>query len=315
MDPTPAPPGTSGQYTAYDEESDVVILFGGHKTGESTTIENYGHTWSYDYNTNTWNNMTPTSNPEPRMVSSMVYDNESDVMVLFGGIPDYGGFTGGTWVYDYNANNWTNMYPASPPRDRGSGEMAYDSESDKVILFGGGGYYEGLITLSDTWVYDYNDNTWSEMNPVENPAFIGNAVYDSQSDRVIYHGGARDWGETLLVQETWAYDYNTNTWEEMSPSRYPTLRARCMMVYDRESDLTILYGGFDEDKNVLNDIWTYDYESDSWELIGESPVEPTIPTTPTPHTTTGPPPLELVLFGVAGAAIIVIVIIVWLKRK
>jgi hypothetical protein len=39
--------------------------------------------------------------------------------------------------------------------------MAYDSESDRVILFGG---CLGQTVWNETWAYDYNDNKWEKIS-------------------------------------------------------------------------------------------------------------------------------------------------------
>ncbi len=39
-------------------------------------------------------------------------------------------------------------------------------------------------------------------------------VYDLESDRVIMYGGAV--GDEFNIPQTWAYDFNTNTWQQMS---------------------------------------------------------------------------------------------------
>jgi hypothetical protein len=54
------------------------------------------------------------------------------------------------------ANTWTNMNPSTHPGARSHHAMAYDSQSDRVILFGG---YSGrkYYYYSDTWAYDLSD--------------------------------------------------------------------------------------------------------------------------------------------------------------
>jgi len=66
-------------------------------------------------------------------------------------------------------NEWTNMNPATKPLGRWEHAMAYDSESDRVIMFAGmkpgvGGSCR-CIMLADTWAYNFNTNTWTNMNP------------------------------------------------------------------------------------------------------------------------------------------------------
>ncbi|NIV12839.1 MAG: hypothetical protein GWN62_16630, partial [Aliifodinibius sp.] len=41
--------------------------------------------------------------------------------------------------------------------------MAYDSNADKIVLFGGSDVNGDEI--NDTWIYDPQTNTWTEMTP------------------------------------------------------------------------------------------------------------------------------------------------------
>ena len=245
----------SGRYStamAYDSGSDRVILFGGYDGSH-----NYD-TWAYDFNTNTWTNMNPATSPSPRRGHAMAYDSESDRVILFGG---YNGVVAlqETWAYDFNTNTWTNMNPGTKPGARYLHAMAYDSESDRVILFGG---YVGSSYKNDTWVYDFNTNTWTDVNPSIHPGQrdYHAMAYDSESDRVILFGG---YDGTNYLSDTWAYDFNTNTWTNMNPGYYPQLRYGHAMTYDSQSDRIILFGGW-YTGSYLSDIWAYNFNINLW---------------------------------------------------
>ena len=307
--PTIAPGVRAGHAFAYDAESDRAILFSGGKTGASDTLENWNDTWAYDYDTNTWENLEPTNMPPPRLSAVMVYDNESDVCILFGGIPDGGGFLGDTWAYDYNTNNWTNMDPLVYPSNRVAG-MTYDIEYDRVVLFGGGGSIDWpLVMHTDTWIYDYNSNTWSEMTPADSPSSLGFMTYDAESEICVFHGGCLDWMENEVVSETWTYDYYTNTWNEIRKNPSPSPRSRIAITYDSESDRTILYSGGQLNATgsswenytylIVNDLWTFDANTETWnKLWGDN----------------GFDPWTIIIVG-GGVAILAIVILFFMQRR
>lgn len=154
------------------------------------------------------------------------------------------------------------------PIRRGYHQMAYDIESDRVILFSG--QPSGSTSfLGDTWSYEVNTNTWTKMAPAQSPPKgEGPLAYDAQSDRVIWFFGT-DWPPSKTISETWAYDFNSDTWTKMASSTSPPPLLGARMAYDTESDRMILFGGLDPAsvgaRSVyLNETWTYDYEANTW---------------------------------------------------
>ncbi|MFX0150627.1 MAG: kelch repeat-containing protein [Candidatus Hodarchaeota archaeon] len=273
MSPSIAPPAMFAAEMTYDIESDRIILFSG---ALSPYVVDNG-TWAYDYNTNTWENITPITKPGGRGGGIMVYDEESDRVILFGGVrryydpPEAHIDWGDTWAFDFNSNTWENMTPDFSPRSRSIHNMAYDSESDRVILYGGfwgdPSAVGGRRALGDTWAYDYNSNTWTNMSPVLSPGplYAFGLAYDSESDRVVLYGGKfKSNGFTSLKHETWAYDYNSNNWIEMNPPGSARgNRNRFQMVYHVKWDRILLFGG-DSEASAYDDTWVYDYNKDNW---------------------------------------------------
>ncbi|MHA2143640.1 MAG: Kelch repeat-containing protein, partial [Candidatus Thorarchaeota archaeon] len=274
MSPATNPPSTDWHQMTYHSGQDRVVLFGGHLEGGGANWDNSNETWTYDYNTNTWTNMSPALAPPGMSGAGMVYDSESDLIVLYGGWPDGGIYSPAlveTWTYDLTSNTWTNVTPSIQPSSRGWGQMAYDSESDDIILFGGWEIHpETWKLLNDTWTYDANTNTWTEII-TDGPNILGDMEYDSESDRVVFWGGPVDIGEDVYASETWTYDDNSGTWEQMSPYPTPPGRTRAELTYDSESDRVILFGGtldsgYSAD-DIMNDCWEYDLNNNLWNNV------------------------------------------------
>ena len=208
-------------------------------------------------------------NPSPRDYTSMAYDIESDRVILFGGqigvytIED--SFLDDTWAYDVAANKWTEMKPVSRPSRRSVPELAYDAESDRVILFGGA-FGADFTTwgMADTWAYDYNTNTWEEM--AKGPAkHLGDRLaYDSESDRVILFGGYD--AIKGYFNDTWSYDFNSDTWTEMKPSTSPPGRFHHGMAYDAAADRVLVWSNYSNYPDDVS-IWSYDFNTNTWEEI------------------------------------------------
>ena len=167
----------------------------------------------------------------------------------------------GTFTYDPVPNRFEQMAP-SGPAEREGGRMAYDAESDRTILFGGGDTGYGTYT-NETWAYNAHTDSWRQMSPPISPPARNFHVmaYDPEADRVIMYGGHGH-------DDTWAYDFNTDIWTELAPPGGPGPRDFSAMVYDPMRRRMILFGGqtpLEGGRSVLQgDTWAYDYVTNTW---------------------------------------------------
>jgi uncharacterized protein YbdZ (MbtH family) len=140
----------------YDSRSDRVIYFGGFP-GFVGSETGWSETWAYDYNTNHWTNMSPSSSPEARYWYAFSYDSQSDRVILFSGFiiteTQRHIALNDTWAYDHDNNVWTDMKPSTAPLGRSGHALAYDSKSDRLILFGGFSPYFNR-DRDDVWAYE-----------------------------------------------------------------------------------------------------------------------------------------------------------------
>jgi N-acetylneuraminic acid mutarotase len=153
---------------------------------------------------------------------------------------------------------WSQKTTSGMPGARCDQAMAYDSQQQKVILFGG---ISGSSFLGDTWVFDPGTNAWINQNPGSAPrAREGHAVYDSRAQRMVLFGG---WDASICRNDTWVYDTATNSWTKCSIVTNPPTRRRHALAYDSLADKTILFGG-DYPPDHYNDTWAYDYTANTW---------------------------------------------------
>ena len=94
----------------------------------------------------------------------MVYDSEHDLIILFGGYTHLltTEIDHECWSFDYNTLSRIELNPDGGLEVRAHA-MAYDSESDKIVIFGGNTGDDPFNFLDDTWVFDYNFNNWTKM--------------------------------------------------------------------------------------------------------------------------------------------------------
>lgn len=263
---------------AYDSESKQVILFGG-STGDENDPANYSdETWAFDAMTQTWTEMKPPEAPSPRSSHIMVYDSESDRIILFGGTRTRNSTSRDTWAYDYNTNTWIKMKAQGPDKSLGPA-MAYDVESDRVILFGGFDF-DSYKMYQVTWAYDFNTDSWTEMKSEASPPgqSFHAMTYDTDSDRILLFGGHTKTPDPSNVvpldSSVWAYDFNTNTWEQKSSSNGPAPRLVHAFVYNVNADRAFLYGGSNkpswDSPSDTGETRSYNYKTNTWDSISET---------------------------------------------
>ncbi|MHA1350010.1 MAG: Kelch repeat-containing protein [Promethearchaeota archaeon] len=257
----PTPLGRYGPGTVYDLRLQKLIIFGGG-TQSSTGFELFDDMWTYNSTTNIWIETIPTNKPSPRSGHSMVYDSFNNKTILFGGWDENIGLTDQTWVFDSQLDQWTEFFPDSAPNNRQSHAMYYDPFFQRVILFGG--YKDSLPHYSDTWEYNYSNNTWTELNPSTSPSgrYGSKMVYDPINQRAILFGGRG----TTIMDDTWIYYYGNNTWTELSPTSNPDTRYWHGMVYDSNNHKVILFGGRHAGApgEALEDTWIFDPSTNEW---------------------------------------------------
>jgi len=136
--------------------------------------------------------------------------------------------------------------------------LAYDAESDEVVLFGG----EGVGLSDETWGYNYTSNTWADLSPNPRPTqrWFHAMAYDAQSDRIVLFGGEITGG--VHDDQTWIFHLNANTWTSASPGARPSGRSYHAMTYDSRSDRVLLFGG--DVPGLSDEMWAYDFDANRW---------------------------------------------------
>ncbi len=175
-----------------------VVLFGGCDGATA-----YDDTWAYEPATNIWTELHPAGDvPCARTCHTMVYDPDSEKVILFGGVDRANTTLNDLWAYDPSANTWTELHPTGDvPCARLGHSMVYNPGSGKIILFGG--MNQAMNTLNDLWAYDPAANTWSELPAAGDvpPARDSHAMAcDPASGKIFLFGGE---GGCVALDDTW----------------------------------------------------------------------------------------------------------------
>ena len=197
------------------------------------------------------------------------YDAASDRIIVFGGYGTLGGASE-TWGLDVPAATWTQMPPATSPPGRNFHTMAYDPGTDRVILFGGTAEEDGNTHHGDTWAYDYDTDTWTELTPKRSPSartYMA-MVYEPVGERMVLFGGAWGlWPEEDTLGDTWAFDPRTSTWTKLRPATAPSPRAWYSMAFDAETEKVVLFSGGATRDTDLTDVWLFDPRANTWTQV------------------------------------------------
>jgi hypothetical protein len=215
--------------------------------------------WSYKTGTNTW---TPLS-PIFKGAFATDYDSKADRVVFYHSLTLRGAYRAmrDTYVYDPNNDKLENVAPKDAPLGYLGAPLVYDSESDRFILFSGYAFGTGQYA-EETWSYDLNANTWTDMKPAQQPIArnFHSMVYIPTIDRVLLFGGEGDTG-------TWLYDYNGNSWQLLKTPNGPAGRYYSSMAYVSSIDRVLMYGGQLVSGNVAGDLWSFDPKAMNWEEL------------------------------------------------
>jgi hypothetical protein len=252
----------------YDPFNKRTILFGGYD-GTSRLDD----TWAFNYADLKWYNMNPSVRPTMRGHSSMVYVSSRKVMVLFGGTSIGTNRLADTWAYNYSTNTWYNITnntnPKCVPTAREEHYMAYDSNNDRIIMYGG--YDISYKYLNDTWEFNYTDICWYNITKTAYLPLGRNnhkMVYENESQRVILFGGATS--SSNWMDDTWEFNYTDKKWYQMDIINRPPARQFSGMTYDSKRDKIVIYGGdYNGNAPRYNDTWILEYSS----CCGDDPSE------------------------------------------
>jgi len=142
----------------------AMLMFGGRAPNGAALDD----TWLWDHKSGCWEQQDPepagscpsgeSYGPPPKRGLHALATDVEDEVILFGGIGE--SRFDDTWRWD--GKGWCEESPKTRPSARSSHGMAYDEETEELVLFGGTEVSEGP-TLGDEWVW--NGSNWSMKSP------------------------------------------------------------------------------------------------------------------------------------------------------
>jgi len=145
---------------------------------------------------------------------------------------------------------------ASVPDERQDHVIAYLSDTQKIVMFGGSvSFGTNSKVISDTWEFD--GAAWSQINQAPTPPamFRPAMAYDHTRNVAVLFGSPVGGSTT----ETW--EYKAGQWSQRTFSISPPVRSYHAMTFDSLRNVMVVFGGrnkADGGGSSIYDTWEYD---------------------------------------------------------
>jgi hypothetical protein len=288
----PQPPPREDAQMAYDDNRNVVVLFGGKNVVDGST---FSDTWEWN---GTWTQRV-ASGPDPRSRGLLSASPDGDV-ILVGGTDDAQNFHD-VWRYDgqwtllapnpfarsqprlgalvpspagglvfvtENTNDgrqetwqrqdglWSFVGDTAPnaPAVRDNATVAFDSNRNVVVLSFG---FIGSSVMNDVWEMNAS-HVWTQRFTDAPQAGRPSqrqgttAIFDPFSNKLMVLSGVDNNGN--LIDDAWLYD---GAWAPL-PGAHPRPRQFASVAFDPGLNQIVLYGGQDQSGRPLGDTWLRD---------------------------------------------------------
>jgi hypothetical protein len=233
------PPGRYGHSMAYDEQRQVVVLFGGR-----TTFGGLADTW--EWNGEQWLPRYPYSSPPARWNHRLIYDTKRQRILLYGGYFKEGD---NEWFYDdaweWEGDSWWKVDFDTATLDISSFSLAYDQARGRAVA------YRSCLPTGTVFV---EDRHWFRPSlAIEPPARASHdMVYDPNHFEIVLFGGYCTRNNSRRLNDTWVW--GNDNWRELKSPRSPSARWGHLMFFDQTRGRVMLFGGHDG-HTYLDDMW------------------------------------------------------------
>src|SRR5262245_12815440 len=224
--------------------------------------------WLYDPASGAWMNMRPPPYKEPAKYSPLVvggldsgaaYVPTHEMTLTFGG-QGSGGGKNTLFGYDVYANALVQFDAKDPPPARDGMGLAYDSQHDRLVMFG-----SQYLEDERTWLYDLRANRWEALTLDAHPTAKKVTKDYSSIPRMAHDPGN---GIVLCLvwlgekgHETWVFEIGPKRWTKMNPTAEPdpSMSRSRNLAFDPQRNVFILETS--RAKTNRPEIWTYRYRT------------------------------------------------------
>ena len=217
--------------------------------------------------------------PSPRSDHEMVYDQNREKIILFGGretdfsIPYVTSAASSrhmneTWEYDQCG--WTLIETIHSPPNLDDFDIVYDSVRNLTVLFGQYTPIDNAQTGSLSMMWEYDGQDWRQLTEVEDlpyPRIFSEMVFNLASNQIVLFGGFSlfgpewidwHWETWVLENEKWHDITDEITYESIPPREFP------IMAFDEHRNVTVLL------ISTVNN-FTIEFDGTAWDNMRDLP--------------------------------------------
>jgi hypothetical protein len=204
-------------------------------------------------------------------------------LYLFGGRNGNANTTVHNALYEFDGRAWALKTPdttaAGFPAPRGGACVAWNFTTQRLLVFGGdtgtgpvGGPAVPTTLLGDTWEWDPQTNTWTDLTPTlavsPSPRRFSALSFDPSTGGMLLFGGDVQI-PAQLANDTWLFV--NGAWTQLSPSTAPSARRQHSLVARPEMGDVLLCSGVTNPAvptgtNAL-DVWSF--QAGNWVLLND----------------------------------------------
>ena len=246
-----SPPAREQAGAAYDPIRDRIVMFGGSVVSSDGkgTISAIHDTWEFDGTT--WNKRGADN--APAVTKPIVTYDEANHQIIMVGLDESSSNQTGTAMYTYDSStgNWNQIKPDGLPACVNESHVAFDGETNSVILTG------GVCTDSDSLdsTFSWDGTKWTKVDlgtTTPERTFGGAMAYDPNNQRLVLYGGTIAFGNIKVG----TLAFHANQWGTVLDPYSPTPRSLPVVFSYPGSNVISVYAGQDEGQSY-DQFWTF----------------------------------------------------------
>jgi hypothetical protein len=162
---------------------------------------------------------------------------------------------------------WEQLAADAPgPVARFDHTLAADDTAKQLIVFGGRD--ANFAAFSDTWVFDLDARTWTQIEADGPAPRFGHAVAVDQESRRLYLFGGQN--QDSFFNDTWQFDLESRRWEQLDAGDQtaPSPRYGLAGILDGSGGFIVSHGFTFEGR--FDDTWSFSLGEASWSDVSPS---------------------------------------------